>query len=333
MYRQRNSNSMKTRRSTILHFWNNGERSAAKISRLTKIPIRTVTYDIKKIKEQGTIEDRPRTGRPRKIGASDNIALGQWIRRDNETTSKELAQKLLCERGLNVSVWTVRRQLNRLGYKSTLPRGTPMLTQEQKDARVQWAVQHKNDDWSRTVFTDETCYQLFRNTIRRWSLNPSAEVKRIPKNRQKIMAWGGISVKGLIGYHSFTTIMDGPYFVRILHDHLVPNARKQFGRRWRLQMDNDPKHTSRVAKEFLSREVPEVIDWPSNSPDANPVENLWSIIKRRVEKRRPANLEELNNFLHEEWNNIDTSLLSCLINSMKTRCLALIESKGERINY
>ena len=147
------------------------------------------------------------------------------------------------------------------------------------------------------------------------------------------MAWGGISVKGLIGYHWFTTIMDGPYFVRILHDHLVPNARKQFGRRWRLQMDNDPKHTSRVAKEFLSREVPEVIDWPSNSPDANPVENLWSIIKRRVEKRRPANLEELNNFLHEEWNNIDTSLLSCLINSMKTRCLALIESKGERINY
>jgi len=98
-------------------------------------------------------------------------------------------------------------------------------------------------------------------------------------------------------------------------------------------MDNDPKHRSRVAQDFLSRETPEVIDWPSNSLDVNPVENLWAIIERRIEKRKPGNIEELNNFLHEEWNNIDINLLSHLVNSMKTRCLALIESKGERINY
>jgi len=125
---------------------------------MTKISLRTVKYNIKKIKQQGTIEDRPRKGRPRKITVSDNKALGQWIRRNNEATSKELAQKLLRDRGLNVSQWTVQRQLQRMGYKSTLPYGTPMLTQEQKDAHVQWAIQHKDNDWSRTVFTDETCY-------------------------------------------------------------------------------------------------------------------------------------------------------------------------------
>ena len=196
-----------------------------------------------------------------------------------------------------MSVWTVRRQLERLGYTSTLPRGTPMLTQQHKNARVQWAIKHKNDDRCRIIFIDETCYQLFRNTIRRWSLNPSAEVKRIPKNRQKIMVWGGISIKGLIGYHSIRNIMDSPYFVRILQDHLIPNAKNQFGRRWRLQMDNDLKHRSRVAQDFLSRETPEVM------------ENLWAIIERRIEKRKPGNIEELNNFLHEEWNNIDINLL------------------------
>jgi len=137
---------------------------------------------------------------------------------------------------------------------------------------------------------------LFRNTIRRWPLNPSAEVKRIPKNRQKIMVWGGISIKGLIGYHSFRNIMGSPYFIRILQDHLIPDAKIQFGRRWRLQMDNDPKHKSRVVQDFLSRETPEVIDWPSNSLDVNPVENLWAIIKRRIEKRKPENLEQLNTF-------------------------------------
>ena len=83
----------------------------------------------------------------------------------------------------------------------------------------------------------------------------------------------------------------------------------------------------------MSSEVPEVIDWPSNSPNANPVENLWSIIKRRVEKREGTNLEELNKFLHEEWVNIDVVVLNHSINSMKSRCLELIKSKGERINY
>jgi transposase len=141
------------------------------------------------------------------------------------------------------------------------------------------------------------------------------------------MVWGSFSIKGLVGYHSFKTIMDGPYYVQILQNHLIHNARKQFGRRWRLQMDNDPKHRSRVAKQLLSNEVPELLDWPSNSPDVNPVENLWSIIKRRVEKRKPINLDELDKFLHEEWAKIDLVTLSNLVKSMKSRCLLLLNRR------
>ena len=242
-------------------------------------------------------------------------------------------EKLLQNGNVDVSRSTIQRQLKRLGYKSSLPYKTPMLTQQQKDARVQWAIKHPNDDWSRTIFTDETCYQLFRKTIRRWSKNPKAEVKRIPKNRQKILVWSGFSIKDLVGYHSFTNIMDGAFYIQILQDHLIRNARKQFGRRWRLLQDNDPKHKSRIVKKFLDEEVPEVIDWPSNSPDANPIENRWSVIKRRVEKRRPSNLNELNKFLHDEWNKVDMLIINNLIKSMKSRCLALIESEGERIDY
>ena len=127
--------------------------------------------------------------------------------------------------------------------------------------------------------------------------------------------------------------MDGPYYVEILEDNLIGEARKKFGCRWRLQQDNDPKHTSRIAKDFLEQEVPETIDWPSNSPDATPIENLWSVLERRVAKRHPSNIDELDRFLKEEWGKVDKSLLSNLIGSMKTRCMALIDSKGERINY
>ena len=109
-------------------------------------------------------------------------------------------------------------------------------------------------------------------------------------------------------------MMDGSYYIQ---DHLIPNARRQFGRRWRLQQDNDSKNKSRLAQQFLSSEVPQVIDWSSNSPDANPVENLWSIIKRRVEKQKTTTLEELNKFLHEGWVKIDVVVLNHLIDSMK----------------
>ena len=109
------------------------------------------------------------------------------MRRDNEITAEEIVEKLESNRNLKVSKWTVRRQLHRMGYKSVLPLATPLLTPEQKERRVQWARAHINDDWNRTVLSDETCFQLFRNTIRRWSKFSQREWKRIPKNRQKVM--------------------------------------------------------------------------------------------------------------------------------------------------
>ena len=90
---------------------------------------------------------------------------------------------------------------------------------------------------------------------------------------------------------------------------------------------------SRVAEHFLSEEVPEMIDWPSNSLSLNPVVNVWSIIKRRVEKRKPINHQELNMFQHEEWDKTARVVLSHWVDSMESRCLALIELKGGRIIY
>ena len=86
MSQQQQSNSMKTRHSTILHFWNHDQRSPAATTPIAKTP----KYNIMKIKQQVTIEDRARKGLPRKITVSDDIALDQCIRRNNEATSKEL---------------------------------------------------------------------------------------------------------------------------------------------------------------------------------------------------------------------------------------------------
>ena len=77
MTRQRHLTSRKMKHSTLLHFWNNEERSATTISRTTKSSFRTVKYNIAKIKQQGRVEDRPRSGRPRKLTVNDNEVLSQ----------------------------------------------------------------------------------------------------------------------------------------------------------------------------------------------------------------------------------------------------------------
>ena len=105
------------------------------------------------------------------------------------------------------------------------------------------------------------------------------------------------------------------------------------GNDWRFQHDNDPKHTSRLAKKFLENRVPAVIEWPSNSPDLNPIENLWGIIKRNVEERKPKNLKELEMFMIEEWDRIPQEIYKNLIASMPARCEQIINIQGERINY
>ena len=72
------------------------------------------------------------------------------------------------------------------------------------------------------------------------------------------------------------------------------------GRNWRFQQDNDPKHTSHKAKNFINENIPVLIDWPSNSTDINPIENLWEL-KRNIEKRRSQNSEDLERLMVEEW--------------------------------
>ena len=90
--------------------------------------------------------------------------------------------------------------------------------------------------------------------------------------------------------------MDGPSYVKILQSHLLPEARQQYAQQWRFQQYNDPNHRSKVSKEFLNCEISKTIDRPPSYPDRNPMENMWSILERRVEKWKTPNIEELETF-------------------------------------
>ena len=69
------------------------------------------------------------------------------------------------------------------------------------------------------------------------------------------------------------------------------NRKLKLGRKWVFQMDNDPKHTSRIVAKWLKDNKVEILEWSLQSPDLNPIENLWAELKKRVRAWRPTNLE------------------------------------------
>ena len=158
-----------------------------------RISLRTIYQNFKKIQDTGDVKHKTGSGRIKKITPSAFRAIGQFIRKQPTISAGSVATKLE-DIGVNVSCSTVPRHLADLGYRNALPLATPMLTPVHKQKRVEWAQKHKDDNWKKTLFSDETAFQLFRNTIKHYYKN-ARPIRPMPKDRNEIFAWGGFCVK------------------------------------------------------------------------------------------------------------------------------------------
>jgi hypothetical protein len=111
------------------------------------------------------------------------------------------------------------------------------------------------------------------------------------------MVWGCISIYGPEEICRIRGKIDRKQYVDILEKGLKPFFQK-FAKNWRklqFQQDNDPRHTCKLARDKFKQLGIDVLDWPAQSLDLNPIEHVWSWIKDRLEKYRepPARQEEL----------------------------------------
>src|SRR5262249_30898315 len=149
----------------------------------------------------------------------------------------------------------------------------PLLTDEQQHRRLDWARAHTRVNWKNVVFSDETTFQMFRNTIKAFQKIEEPKLERpMPKHPYKIHFWGAFSARGTLDYYMFTENMDGDLYRKILTENLFPSAFETMPKNWIFQQDNDPKHTAHETLALLHKHCPKLLDWPSNSPDLNPIE-------------------------------------------------------------
>ena len=128
--------------------------------------------------------------------------------------------------------------------------------------------------------------------------------------------------------------MDSSQYQQILANNVQESVTKlKLRRGWILQQDNDPKHCSNSTKAFMQRNNYNVLEWPSQSPDLNIIENLWCDLKWAVHARKPSNLIELEMFCKEEWSKISSTTLQTLIGSYRKRLEAVISAKGGSTKY
>ena len=91
--------------------------------------------------------------------------------------------------------------------------------------------------------------------------------------------------------------MTGPEYRKILIHHLVSSTNRLNPEGFIFQQDNDPKHTSNVAKKYLQNKKIEVMNWQPQSPDLNPIENLWGQLIRLTQDCNPQKEDELFDIL------------------------------------
>ena len=190
--------------------------------------------------------------------------------------------------------------------------------------------------WRNVVFSDESSFELHgsgRVYVRRppgHRCNPKYTIKTTGGVRKKLMVWGGIREDGERILVRITGTVNSDKYIQILKDHLLDFM--YLGDFF--QQDNAPPHKSEKTSQFFAESCVDVLEnWPPQSPDLNIIENLWSILKRRVQRRKPSSEEELWSVLYDKFFKIPTLIIKNLYKSVQKRLKCVLVNKGASTKY
>ena len=128
--------------------------------------------------------------------------------------------------------------------------------------------------------------------------------------------------------------MNDSMYSEIIEKNLQKSATSLgHGRNFVLQHDNDPRHTPKLTKELFEDNGISTLNWPSQSPDLNPIENLWNTLKVKVHKLNLQNIKQLEELCKEEWGKVMLDQCGKLVANYKKRLEAVKQNRGYATKY
>ena len=225
----------------------------------------------------------------------------------------------------------MRRRLQAAGFKSRKRPSSIELTDSHKKPRMDWAMRHCHwrSQWDRVVWTDEAsvCLRGRDGRLRVWMKRgdqvPKHLTSSINQGGGRLLIWAAIWKNGRSELHIQKNNMNSDGYVTVLERHILPLSQNlgNPSTDWILMDDNATCHRNLSSSSFKSRAGIRTLQWPACSPDLNPIENVWSLLKRSVRKslRPEDDLSRLEFLLRDAWGKLNQATINNLIDSLPSR--------------
>lgn len=294
----------------------------------------------------------PKSGPPTKLSPRDKRDLARLIRSGKAKDAVDAAKIFNQDLPRALSTQTIRNALRDEGLVAKKKKKKPKLTRKNRKARLKFARDHQDwtiEDWKRVIWSDETKINRIGSDGNTYcwvdkdeGLSERTVSETVKFGGGSVMAWGCMTWAGAGKLIQVVGRMNADQFIDILDRGLVPTLDAcailpdfPSGSELIFQQDNDPKHTSMKARAWFANRKLKVLDWPSQSPDLNPIEHLWSIVKLRLRRypEPPKGVLDLWPRVEQEWAKITPADCQALVGSMVRRIEAVIKAKGGWTKY
>lgn len=322
------------------------------------IPRTTINSFLKRFQERGSAENHSRPVRPRKISLTGT----RWLKRAALTETKLSLQQFKSVCNISVSTRTIQRRLREEGIQKWRAVKRALLTENHAKDRLRWAKEHQHwtlEDWAKVIWSDESTVKKDSDTRTVWIWrHQDKKEKYIPKNVEgkkrdegiSQMIWGCFAGNKLGPIVFVDSSINQDIYMGVLEQNLVEYIEILRGEGLNgivFQQDNARPHTAKRTQHWLETAGQEygfnLMRWPANSPDLNPIENLWAWIKLELHRWYPdtkylpggpdAVRAILKSRLMEIWWRIEEEVLNKLIISMPHRVQEVIEAGSWYTSY
>jgi transposase len=308
----------------------------AEIARLLECSWNTVNNIIKQYEEDQSVQRKPRSGRPRSTSPTTDRRIVRLAATLPAGTTRSIAQLVTTTEDAHPSHVTVLRRLHDAGMVYRLEKRVPLLNDSQKEERLLYAHTNKNRNWNNVLFADETTLFLGSPTPRSWQFIDEPIHHPTIKFPPKVNVFSCICSNGVGDIYLFQDNLTAEMLCDIMQREVVSSAARLFGRgnhNWLLQHDKDPKYTSHLCRDKCEQLHIERLYQPPQSPDLNPIENVWTVLKNNVAHCHPTDVDSLMKAIENEWKKIDEKTILGHIRSMPKRCQAVIDAHGGNSDY